>query len=302
LITAKVISLPVGSFAFAVFLWPKEEKTVLVEGKNISFSYDGFSLALRDVAIKIEKGEFLVILGANGAGKSTLVKHFNALLPLEQGELRVAQIDLRDEKDIWLLRRLCGMVFQNPDNQFVSSTVEEDIAFGLENYEAPRDEIPERVRAALALVEMGGYEKRAPDTLSGGQKQRVALAGVLALEPEIIIFDEATAMLDPSGRQEVLAIMDKLHKAGKTIIAITHYVEEAVAADKVILMHEGKVLACGSPRTVLTDPDLMQAAGLLPPLPVRLYYDLRQAGIHLSRCPLTGEELVEAIWELKSKT
>lgn len=278
------------------------EKPLLIEGKDISFSYDGSSLALEDVTVNIEEGEFLVILGANGAGKSTLVKHFNALLQLQQGELRVAQIDLKDEKEIWRLRRLCGMVFQNPDNQFVSSVVEEDIAFGLENYEVPRDQIPARVRAALALVEMGGYERRALHTLSGGQKQRVALAGVLALDPEVIIFDEATAMLDPGGRQEVLAIMHKLHKAGKTIIAITHYVEEAVAADKVILMHEGKVLACGSPRTVLTDPDLMQAAGLLPPLPVRLYYDLRQAGIHLSRCPLTGEELVEAIWELKSKT
>src|SRR5690554_4180384 len=155
--------------------------TVLVEGKKISFSYDfgGSPLALQDVDITIEKGEFVAIIGPNGSGKSTLVKHFNALLQLQQGELRVAQIDVRNEKDIWLLRRLCGMVFQNPDNQFVSSVVEEDIAFGLENYEVPRDQIPARVRAALALVEMGGYERRAPYTLSGGQKQRVALAGVL---------------------------------------------------------------------------------------------------------------------------
>ena len=275
---------------------------MLVEGKNISFSYDGFSLALQDVEVTIEKGEFLAILGCNGSGKSTLVKYFNALLPLQQGELRVAQIDLRDEGDIWRLRRLCGMVFQNPDNQFVASTVEEDIAFGLENYEVPREEIPGRVRAALALVEMSGYEKRAPNTLSGGQKQRVALAGVLALEPEIIIFDEATAMLDPRGRQEVLAIMDKLHKAGRTIIAITHFVEEAVAADKIILMHKGRVLACGSPKAILTDLDLMKEAEMIPPLPVRLYHDLRQAGIYLKNCPLTDEELVEELWQLRSKT
>lgn len=200
------------------------------------------------------------------------------------------------------MRRLCGMVFQNPDNQFVASTVEEDIAFGLENYEVPREEIPGRVRAALALVEMSGYEKRAPNTLSGGQKQRVALAGVLALEPEIIIFDEATAMLDPRGRQEVLAIMDKLHKAGRTIIAITHFVEEAVAADKIILMHKGRVLACGSPKAILTDLDLMKEAEMIPPLPVRLYHDLRQAGIYLKNCPLTDEELVEELWQLRSKT
>lgn len=276
---------------------------MLVEGKKISFSYDfgGFPLALQDVDITIEKGEFVAIIGPNGSGKSTLVKHFNALLQLQQGELRVAQIDVRNEKDIWLLRRLCGMVFQNPDNQFVSSVVEEDIAFGLENYEVPRAEIPERVRSALALVGMGGYEKRPTNTLSGGQKQRVAIAGVLALDPEIIIFDEATAMLDPGGRQEVIKIMHKLHRAGKTIIAITHFVEEATAADKVILMHKGRILACGSPQAVLTDLELMKEAEMIPPLPVRLYYDLRQEGICLNRCPLTEEELVEEIWQLRSK-
>ncbi len=276
---------------------------MLVEGKKISFSYDfgGSPLALQDVDITIEKGEFVAIIGPNGSGKSTLVKHFNALLQLQQGELRVAQIDVRNEKDIWLLRRLCGMVFQNPDNQFVSSVVEEDIAFGLENYEVPRAEIPERVRSALALVGMGGYEKRPTNTLSGGQKQRVAIAGVLALDPEIIIFDEATAMLDPGGRQEVIKIMHKLHRAGKTIIAITHFVEEATAADKVILMHKGRILACGSPQAVLTDLELMKEAEMIPPLPVRLYYDLRQAGICLNRCPLTEEELVEEIWQLRSK-
>lgn len=276
---------------------------MLVEGKRISFSYDfgGSPLALQDVDITIEKGEFVAIIGPNGSGKSTLVKHFNALLQLQQGELRVAQIDVRNEKDIWLLRRLCGMVFQNPDNQFVSSVVEEDIAFGLENYEVPRAEIPERVRSALALVGMGGYEKRPTNTLSGGQKQRVAIAGVLALDPEIIIFDEATAMLDPGGRQEVIKIMHKLHRAGKTIIAITHFVEEATAADKVILMHKGRILACGSPQAVLTNLELMKEAEMIPPLPVRLYYDLRQAGICLNRCPLTEEELVEEIWQLRSK-
>ena len=277
---------------------------MLIEGKKICFAYDfgGSSFALQDVDIDIAQGEFVAILGCNGSGKSTLVKHLNALLQLQQGELRVTQIDLRNEQEIWLLRRLCGMVFQNPDNQFVSPVVEEDIAFGLENYEVPREEIPARVQAALALVEMDGYEKRAPNTLSGGQKQRVALAGVMALEPEIIIFDEATAMLDPDGRQEVVAIMHKLHRAGKTIIAITHYVEEAVAADKIILMHQGQVLACGRPQAILTNLDLMHAAELVPPLPVRLYYDLRRAGVDLKKCPLTEEELVEAICQLRSKT
>lgn len=287
----------------AVFVFSKGGKTVLVDGRHICFSYDfgDSSFALQDVDITIEQGEFVAILGCNGSGKSTLVKHFNALLRLQRGELTVAQIDVRNQEDVWLLRRLCGMVFQNPDNQFVSSTVDEDIAFGLENYEAPRHEIPERVQSALELVEMNGYEKRAPNTLSGGQKQRVALAGVLALAPEIIIFDEATSMLDPGGRQEVIKILHKLHRDGKTIIAITNYVEEAVNADKIILMAQGRILACGSPKTILTNLDLMNAAGMIPPLPVRLYYDLRRAGIHLSRCPLTDEELVEEICQLQSR-
>jgi len=288
----------------AVFVCPGREKTVFIEGKNICYSYDfgGSSVALQDIDLNIERGEFVAILGCNGSGKSTLVKHLNALLQLQQGELRVAQIDAGNEKEIWLLRRLCGMVFQNPDNQFVSATVEEDIAFGLENYETPRDEIPERVKSALELVEMSGYEKRAINTLSGGQKQRVALAGVLALDPEVIVFDEATTMLDPEGRQGVVKIMHKLHRAGKTVITITHYVEEAVAAGKIILMHKGRVLACGKPKAILTDLDLMTAAELMPPLPVRLYYGLRQAGVYLNHCPLTEEELVEEICQLRSKT
>lgn len=277
---------------------------VIVEGKNICFSYDlgDTSFALQDVDINIDQGEFVAILGCNGSGKSTLVKHFNALLQLQQGELSVAQIDVRNEKDVWLLRRICGMVFQNPDNQFVSSAVDEDIAFGLENYEVPRHEIPSQVQSALELVEMDGYEKRAPNTLSGGQKQRVALAGVLALEPDIIIFDEATAMLDPGGRQEVVNIMRKLHRAGKTIIAITHYVEEAVTADKIILMHKGRVLSCGKPKAILANLELMNEAEMMAPMPVRLYYDLRQSGVHLNHCPLTDEELVEEICQLRSKT
>ncbi len=274
---------------------------MIVDGKDIQFSYDynDNSFALHNVDISINKGEFTVILGCNGSGKSTLVKHLNALLQLQHGQLTIAQIDVSNEKEIWLLRRICGMVFQNPDNQFVSSSVDEDIAFGLENYEVPRDDIAKKVNSALELVDMTGYEKRAPNTLSGGQKQRVALAGVLALEPDIIIFDEATAMLDPDGRQDVMNIMHKLHTAGKTVIAITHYVEEAVLAEKIILMHQGRVLCCGSPENILTNPELMHEAGLMVPMPVRLYYDLLQAGIHLSRCPLTGEELAEEICQLR---
>lgn len=278
--------------------------TVLIEGKQICYSYEGggSSFALQNVDLQIKQGEFVVILGGNGSGKSTLVKHLNALLQLQKGELKVAQINLREEGEIWFLRRFCGMVFQNPDHQFVSSVVEEDIAFGLENYEVPRAEIPARVRSALTQVGMDGYAQRSVHTLSGGQKQRVALAGVLALDPAVLIFDEATAMLDPGGRAEMVKIMHQLHRTGKTVIAITHYVEEAVTADQVILMHQGRVLACGSPRAILTNPDLLREAKIIPPLPVRLYYDLRQAGIFLNHCPLTEEELVEEICQFRSKT
>lgn len=279
-------------------------KTAVIRGTNISFSYDyndSLSAAVDGVDIEIKKGEKIVILGQNGSGKSTLAKHFNALLPLQAGELTVSGIAAGDEAEIWRLRRLCGMVFQNPDNQFVSSIIEEDIAFGLSNYQVPGELIPDQVKAALKLVGMEGYEKRSPHTLSGGQKQRIALAGVLALEPELLIFDEVTAMLDPESREDILRVIDDLHnRKGITMVMITHYVDEAISADRVCLMKSGKVIGCRTPREILTDMELMEQAGMLPPVPVRLYYDLKAAGITLADCPLTNEELVEEIcrWDL----
>ncbi len=272
-----------------------------IYGASIYFAYRLEAkpqLALEGIDITINRGEFVAILGRNGCGKSTLVRHFNALLQLQKGALTVAGINVQNKSEVWRLRRLCGMVFQNPDNQFVSSIVEEDIAFGLENYEVPRPEIAEKVRNALKLVGMDGFEKRAPHTLSGGQKQRVALAGVLAVSPDIIVFDEVTAMLDPDGRREVMSVIRRLHEAGKTIVLISHYVEEAVYADRVYLMHGGKVLGSGTARQILTDADLMQKAGLLPPIPVRLYNDLKADGIDLAICPLTNEELADELCRL----
>jgi len=187
------------------------------------------------------------------------------------------------------------MVFQNPDNQFVSSVVEEDVAFGPRNFGVPEEDIAERVRAALETVGMSGFEKRATSLLSGGQKQRVAIAGVLATDPDIMVFDEVTAMLDPAGRAEVLATIKRLHASGKTIVMITHYVEEAVFADKVVLMHDGQKLAEGTPREMLTDLELLRATGINPPMAVRAYYDLKNAGVALSRCPLTNAELVDEL-------
>ncbi len=280
-----------------------QPQPAMIAGTGITFSYEydgGAVLALDHLDIQVKPGELVVILGHNGCGKSTLVKHFNALLPLQGGSLAVAGMDVRDESRLWELRRACGMVFQNPDNQFVSSVVEEDVAFGLENYGVPEEEIPDRVRAALALAGMSGFELRAPYTLSGGQKQRVALAGVLATEPALLVFDEATAMLDPEGRREVLDYIRSLHEAGgRTIVMISHYVEEAVFADRVYCMHDGKVLACGTPQEMLTDLDLLARTGLTPPLPVRLYYDLLAAGVALPTCPLTVEALVEAVCRLR---
>jgi len=279
-------------------------RAVIIHGSGISFSYDfdgHLSSALTDIGIEIENGEFVAILGQNGSGKSTLAKHFNALLPIQKGELTVCGIDARDESEVWRLRRLCGMVFQNPDNQFVSSIIEEDVAFGLENYEVARNLIPDKVKEALSLVGMSGYEKRSPHSLSGGQKQRVALAGVLALDPDIIVFDEVTAMLDPMGRKEILEEIRRLNsETGKTVVMITHYVEETVNADRVFLLHNGRALGFGTPREIFGDTELMQLVGLIPPVPVRLYNDLKAEGICLKSCPLTNEELVYQLSDIQA--
>ena len=273
-----------------------------VTGTQISFTYnftEGNEPALKNISFDIQKGEFIVILGANGCGKSTLVKHLNAILSLQKGSLSVLNINVSDEQHIWELRRLCGMVFQNPDNQFVSSIAEEDVAFGLRNYDVPENSISSKTADALAMVGMNGFERRSPHTLSGGQKQRLAMAGVLAMEPDILIFDEATAMLDPQGRTEVLTYLTKIHQSGKTVIMITHYIEEAIYADRILLMHNGHILKAAAPRDILTDISLLTKAGLTPPVAVQIYYDLSERGIFLHRCPLTNEELVEEICQLK---
>ncbi|MEI3303846.1 MAG: ATP-binding cassette domain-containing protein [Lachnospiraceae bacterium] len=283
----------------------------MIKGSRLGFSYfwDGESIPVFEQAnIELKEGEWTAILGCNGCGKSTLVRLMNGLLPLQNGNLSVNGINAGNPANKWELCKICGMVFQNPDNQFVSSVLEEDIAFGLENAQVPEREVTSKVKAALELVGLEGYEKRSPSSLSGGQKQRAALAGVLALNPEILIFDEATSMLDPKGRREVLAEMKKLRDCGKTVVMITHDVEEAVLADQVILMgcpngqkNPNTVLAQGSVREILTDSRLLIQVGIVPPMAVRMYEDLKLAGIELNRCPLTKEELAEALCRWKSE-
>ena len=253
-------------------------------------------LALRGVDLAIEKGSFVVVLGHNGSGKSTLAKTFNGVLLPAGGKVYVEGMDTCDESLLLAIRRTVGMVFQNPDNQIVANVVEEDVAFAPENLGVPPAEIRRRVDDALAAVGMSEFVRHAPHLLSGGQKQRVAIAGVLALSPDILVFDEATAMLDPDGRQEVLRTIRRLHKEQhKTVVMITHYIEEAIGADRVYLIHNGKMIADGTAREMLTQPELLAAAGLTPPMPVQMYYDLKQAGIVLARCPLTLEELAEEL-------
>lgn len=270
----------------------------MINANELVYAYDeqdGARRSLDGISLTVDKGELVAVLGHNGCGKTTLARHLNALLPVQEGELTVAGCDARDENRVWQIRKSCGMVFQNPDNQFVSSFVEEDIAFGPRNFGADEADIPEKVRSALAAVGMAGFERRSPQLLSGGQKQRIAIAGVLATDPDIMVFDEVTSMLDPQGRQEVLDTIKRLHAAGKTIVMISHYIEEAVFADRVVLVHDGRKLAEGAPRDMLTDLELLRRTGLTPPLSVQAYYDLLDAGVKLDLCPLTIEELVDEI-------
>ena len=271
----------------------------IIIANNISHHFEESEderLTLDDVSFFVRPGEFISILGHNGCGKSTLVRHMNALIKLQSGELLVTGLDVSENNNLWSVRKACGMVFQNPDNQFVSSIVEEDIAFGPDNYDMDPDKINEIVKRVLSIVGMSGYEKKSPHLLSGGQKQRIAIAGVLAVEPDILILDEATSMLDPDGRTSILSLVKKLNtEQGKTIIMITHYVEEALLSDRVLLMKSGRIIKDGSVREVLTDAESLADAGLIPPFAVRIRNDLEEKGVKLDACPLTAEELVNMI-------
>jgi len=251
---------------------------------------------LQNINISIESGEFVAILGHNGSGKSTLAKHLNALLSPTSGTLWIKGMDTKEPEKVWEIRQTTGMVFQNPDNQIVATTVEEDVAFGPENLGVPQMEIRQRVDETLAAVGMSANKESAPHHLSGGQKQRVAIAGVLAMRPSCIVLDEPTAMLDPSGRREVMSTITQLNREmGMTVILITHFMEEAINANRVIVMEAGQIVMDSSPREVFSQVELMQELGLGVPQVTALAHKLRSEGIPLPVDILTIDEFVKAV-------
>ena len=267
---------------------------------HVSFSYEETGpQAVRDVSLTVERGSFHAILGQNGSGKSTLAKLINGLYLPSEGKVTVCGMDTQDEDKTWEIRRRAGMVFQNPDNQLVATVVNEDVAFGLENIGVPSADMPGRIEKALKDVGMSEFANRAPHLLSGGQKQRVAIAGVLAMEPEAIIFDESTAMLDPQGRREVLSAVKRLNREqGITVLWITHFMEEAVACDRVHVMHQGKMVLNGTPREVFSDIKKIKPYRLDAPPMARLAQALRSQGMPIRQGVLTVDEMAEEVARL----
>ena len=274
---------------------------VMIETKELTYTYpapegEPNPPALRGVSVTIEKGSFTVVLGHNGSGKSTFAKHLNAVLLPCGGAVYVEGMDTRDERMLLEIRRRTGMVFQNPDNQIVANVVEEDVAFGPENLGVPTAEIRRRVDDALAAVGMEQFARHAPHLLSGGQKQRIAIAGILAMEPECIVLDEATAMLDPAGRREVIDTVRRLNRErGITVVLITHHMAEAESADRVIVMNDGQVAMDGAPHDVFAQVDRLHELGLAAPDTVELLHLLREAGLDVPLTGLTVDECADTI-------
>lgn len=265
-----------------------EEETI----EKVNRAIDGLDL-------EIEKGDFVAVLGHNGSGKSTLAKHINGLLLPTEGTVWVGNMDTRDEEHIWDVRKTAGMVFQNPDNQIIGNIVEEDVGFGPENIGVPTEEIWKRVDESLKAVGMDAYRLQSPNKLSGGQKQRVAIAGVMAMRPECIILDEPTAMLDPNGRKEVIKTIHELNQSeGITVLLITHYMEEAVEADRIVVMDEGKVVMDGKPREIFSRVKELKHYGLDVPQVTELAFELKEAGMPLPEGIISREELVKALLPL----
>lgn len=275
-----------------------EETRITVE--DVSFTYEEApSPALRHVSMQVKAGEFVAVLGHNGSGKSTLAKLLNALYIPQEGSVVVCGLDTKDEEHTWQIRQQAGMIFQNPDNQIVATVVREDVAFGLENMGVPHDEMVQRIDAAIEAVHMTDFAESAPHMLSGGQKQRVAIAGILAMEPSVIIADEATAMLDPSGRKDVLDTIRALNREkGITVVWITHFMEEAAQADRIVIINNGEIALTGTPREVFEQVDKLREMHLDVPHMTDLAQDLRKEGMPLPPGILTVDEMAEEVAKL----
>ena len=276
----------------------------IIRARDAHYQYEDSDFpAVNGVTLDVPAGEFLAVLGRNGSGKSTFAKLLNALLIPTSGTVTVDGRRATGEDDCFPVREVCGMVFQNPDNQIVATTVEEDCAFGPENLGVPPEEIRRRVNETLEAVGMAAFAQSSPAMLSGGQKQRVAVAGVLVMRPKVIVFDESTAMLDPVGRRDVFALARKLNREeGITVVWITHFMDEAARADRVAVMDDGKIAMLGTPREVFSHVDEIRALGLDVPEMMRLAAELRRAGLELRAETMTVEEMAEELCRLKSKT
>ena len=276
----------------------------IISAQNLAYTYPGLDdqpgvVVFEDMNLTVEEGTFVAILGTNGCGKSTLAKHFNSILLPTGGKVYVCGIDTSNEERILHVRRNVGMVFQNPDNQIVANVVEEDVAFGPENLGISSPEIRHRVNKALKQVGMYDYREHAPHLLSGGQKQRVAIAGIIAMEPKCIILDEPTAMLDPRGRREVVETIGRLNREkGITVVLITHHMDEAAKADRVVVLHKGKVKADGTPEEVFSQVELLHSIGLAAPESVELCWELNKQGFQLPLDQLDPEKCAQALYEL----
>lgn len=274
----------------------------MIKIENLSYAYPSNDdneghFALNGLNFEINKGDFVAVLGHNGSGKSTLGKLMNAQIFPTTGDIWIDDLNTKDENLIWDVRGKCSMVFQNPDNQMVATTVEEEVAFGVENLQIPNPELRQRVDSAIDLVGMSDFKTRNPANLSGGQKQRVSIAGVVAMMSDYIIFDEPTAMLDPKGRKDVIKLVEELNKNyGKTIIYITHYMEEAIIADKIVVLDKGKVALEGSAREVFSKVDQMKGLGLTVPQVTEVAYELSKKGVKFEKLPLSIDEMLESIW------
>lgn len=281
----------------------------IIKGRKLVYEYKKYSeegeiesvnRAIDGVDLDVERGDFVAILGHNGSGKSTLAKHINAILVPSEGTLYVDGKDTSREENVWDVRQSAGMVFQNPDNQIIGTVVEEDVGFGPENMGVPTEEIWERVEESLKAVGMWEYRDKSPNKLSGGQKQRVAIAGVVAMHPKCIVLDEPTAMLDPTGRKEVIRTVRALNLAEDvTVLLITHYMEEVICADKVLVMDEGKVVMQGTPREIFSQVEKLKEYRLDVPQVTLLAHELKKSGVPLADGILTVDELVEALCRLK---